>query len=107
MKLKTIGINIRKYRKQKGMRQEQLAEAAHLSTNYIGMIERGEKLPALDTFLRIADALEVSADMLLADALKQGYKVKDSLLAQKISGLQPEEREKIYAVIDAMIKHIS
>lgn len=45
--------------------------------------------------------------MLLADALKQGYKVKDSLLAQKLSGLQPEEREKIYAVIDAMIKHIS
>ncbi len=106
MELKSIGTNIRKYRKQKGIHQEQLAYMTGLSANYIGMIERGEKLPALDTFLRIADALEVSADMLLADALKQGYKIKESLLAQKLNELQPDEREKIYAVIDAMVKYL-
>ncbi len=105
MKLKTIGSNIRKYRNQQKLRQDQLAEKTGLSTNYIGMVERGEKIPALETFLKIANALEVSADMLLVDVLYHTYMVKDSLLAEKLTKLSPEDREKIYDVIDTMIKH--
>ena len=89
------------------MRQEDLAEKTSLSTNYIGMVERGEKIPALETFLKIANALEVSADMLLADVLYTSYAVKDSLLADKLDKLSSDERAKIYDVIDTMIKHSS
>lgn len=105
MKLETIGKNIRKYRTQRKLRQDQLAEKTDLSTNYIGMVERGEKIPALETFLKIANALEVSADMLLADVLYNTYAVKDSLLADKLDKLSAEDRTKIYDVIDTMIKH--
>jgi len=45
MDYRSIGENIRKYRKTKKMTQETLAERAGLSVNYIGSIERGEKLP--------------------------------------------------------------
>ena len=45
MNLDTIGKNIRKYRSQQKLRQDQLAEKTDLSTNYIGMVERGEKIP--------------------------------------------------------------
>lgn len=38
MKLDTIGKNIRKFREAKKLRQEDLAEKAELTTNYIGMI---------------------------------------------------------------------
>ena len=38
----SIGRNIRKYRVEKKMRQEDLAEKTGLSANYIGMLERGE-----------------------------------------------------------------
>ena len=107
MELKTIGLNIRKYRKKQKIHQDQLAEMAELSTNYIGMIERGEKIPALETFLKIANALEVSADMLLADVQYTGYAVKDSLLAEKLDGLDSDTRKEIYAVIDTMIKYSS
>ena len=107
MKLETIGKNIRKYRKQRKLGQDQLAEKTDLSTNYIGMIERGEKIPALETFLKIANALEVSADMLLADVLYTTYAVKDSLLADKLDVLSSADRAKIYDVIDTMIKHSS
>lgn len=107
MKLDTIGRNIRKYRTQKKLRQDQLAEETELSTNYIGMVERGEKIPALETFLKIANALEVSADMLLADVLYSSYAVKDSLLAEKLDKLNSDDREKIYDVINTMIKHSS
>ncbi len=107
MKLETIGLNIRKYRNKKKLRQDQLAELTGLSTNYIGMLERGEKIPALETFLKIANALEVSSDMLLADVLYNSYTVKDSLLAEKLDGLNEADRKEIYAVIDTMIKHSS
>ena len=46
MEPKILGANIRKYRKQIGITQEQLAEKIGKSVNYIGMIERGEKVPS-------------------------------------------------------------
>lgn len=105
MKLDTIGKNIRKFREIKKLRQEYLAEKADLTTNYIGMIERGEKIPSLETFINILNSLGVSADMVLSDVLDNGYKVKDSLLNEKLEKLVPEDRNRIYEVIDTMMKH--
>ena len=58
------------------MRQEDLAEKVGLSTNYIGMIERGEKIPYFESFLAIVNALEISADKILVDVLNVGYEIK-------------------------------
>lgn len=105
MKLDTIGKNIRKFREIKKLRQEDLAEKTDLTTNYIGMIERGEKILSLETFINILNSLGVSADMVLSDVLDNGYKVKDSLLNEKLEKLVPEDRNRIYEVIDTMMKH--
>ena len=78
---------------------------AGLTTNYIGMVERGEKIPSLETFIKILNALEVSSDMVLADVLETGYTVKNSLLNEKLAKLAPEDRSKIYEVIDTLLKH--
>lgn len=105
MKLDAIGKNIRKFREIKKLRQEDLAEKTDLTTNYIGMIERGEKIPSLETFINILNSLGVSADMVLSDVLDNGYTVKDSLLNEKLEKLVPEDRNRIYEVIDTMMKH--
>ena len=105
MKLESIGKNIRKYRLIKQLRQEGLAEKADLSINYVGAIERGEKTPSLESLIVIINALGVSADMILADVLDNGYVVKDSLLAQKLDKLSAEDRSRIYDVIDTLIRH--
>lgn len=105
MKLDTIGKNIRIFREIKKLRQEDLAEKTDLTTNYIGMIERGEKIPSLETFINILNSLGVSADMVLSDVLDNGYTVKDSLLNEKLEKLVPEDRNRIYEVIDTMMKH--
>ena len=105
MELRSIGQKVRFYRKAAGLRQEALAEAAGISTNYLGMIERGEKIPSLETFLAIANALSVSSDLLLSDVLKTGYEIKTSLLSEKLKTLSDGDREKIYAAIDAMVEH--
>lgn len=99
----SIGKKIRFYREAKKWTQEVFAEKTGLSLTYIGMIERGEKTPKLETFINIANVLEVSTDVLLADVLSTGYKVKTSLLSEKIDNLSASDRDKVYAVVDAML----
>lgn len=104
MNTASIGKRIRKFREHKGWRQEDFAEKIGLSVTYTGMIERGEKIPKLETFITIANVLEVSADQLLADVLTTGYDIKSSALTEEIAKLTPVERERVYRVITAMIE---
>lgn len=97
----SIGQNIRKYRQQRKMRQDDLAEKTGLSVNYIGMIERGEKIPAMETFITIVNALGVSADMILCDVVDVGYTIKTSILADQLAQLPKEEQTRFFAIADA------
>jgi transcriptional regulator with XRE-family HTH domain len=56
-----VRINIRKYRKEKGLTQQKLADACDLSMDYIAEIEslKRRKSFSLATLGRIADALGV------------------------------------------------
>ena len=105
MNYDSIGKNIRSYRIKRKLRKEDLAEMTDLSVTYIGMVERGEKIPALETFIKILNALEVSADIILADVLKVGYEIKSSLLTEQINALSSTERDKVFDVIETLIKH--
>lgn len=105
MKYESIGKNIRKYRIEKKMRQEDLAEKTDLSTTYIGMVERGEKIPSLETFLSILNALNISADVVLYEVLDTGYNIKISLLNEKLESLSVKDKTLVYNVVDAIIAH--
>ena len=105
MNSRMIGKRIRLYRESKKWTQEEFAEKVGLSLTYIGMLERGDKIPKLETFIRIANTLEVSADMLLADVLTTGYSVKSTEMTSKLEKLPSDERERIYAVVDTLIQH--
>lgn len=100
-----IGKRIRKYRKAKGWRQEEFAEKLGLSVTYTGMIERGEKAPKLETFIKIANVLEVSTDLLLADVLVTKYEIKTSEMLDEISSLKSESKDRILNVVNAMIEY--
>lgn len=105
MDMKDIGKRIRKKRLSRSWSQEEFAEKLNLSAVYIGMIERGEKFPRLETFIKIANVLDASADELLMDVLKQGYKLRVSRYAEQISKLDERERRKIYGIIDAFLQN--
>ncbi len=87
-----------------GMKQEELAEHVSLSPNYMSAIERGVKIPRLETFIRIANTLTVPSDMLLIDVLNTGNEIKSSMLAEKISKLCPKEQQRIFRVLEVMIE---
>ena len=101
----SIGKRIRVCREEKGWSQEIFAEKVGLSIAYIGMIERGEKVPKLETFVRIANALEVSADLLLADVLQTQLFIDTSARAASINNLDKESRDRIYDVVDTLLRH--
>ena len=106
MDYRSIGENIRKYRKTKKMTQETLAERAGLSVNYIGSIERGEKLPSLETFIVILNQLGVTADCILQDVVQANYELKMSLLNEKLSVLSPDQRATVEDVGDVLVRRL-
>ena len=59
-----LGKNIAKYRKEKYLSQEKLAEMVNLSREYITNVENGQKNISLKKLFAIADALAVGFDQL-------------------------------------------
>lgn len=60
-----VGNNIRKYRIEHKLTQEQLAEKIGISTSFCANLERGKKSMSIATLRDIAMALEISVDYLL------------------------------------------
>ena len=60
-----FGEKLREVRQMRNITQEQLADMADISRVMVGRYETTDQLPALDTLVRIADALGISADYLL------------------------------------------
>lgn len=58
-RLELLGKNIAKFRQQKKLSQEKLAELVDLSREYITRVEQGQKNISLKKLFAIADALEV------------------------------------------------
>lgn len=61
-----FGKALREYRERAGLSQENLADAAELDRTFIGMLERGQRQPTLETLFRIANALSVAPQTLIA-----------------------------------------
>ena len=56
MDAKTVGQRIKAAREKKNLTQDELAALANISTTHMSVIERGVKIPRLDTFVAIANA---------------------------------------------------
>ncbi len=99
MRLETIGKQVRKLRKERGWSREYLAEKVNISVNFLGQFERGEKSVRLETFIAIANALQVSADTLLQDIVEQSSISKCGMLEEKLRSLTGGDREKMLEIL--------
>lgn len=84
MDLGAIGSRIKMAREKQHLTQEDLAAIVDLSSTHISVIERGVKPPKLETFINIANALDVSADTLLQDVVKRSHENKENELVVDI-----------------------
>lgn len=62
-----FGQSLRRLRTERGWSQERLAEAAGITLNYVGNLERGEQGPSLHVLVRLARALEIDLPVLVSD----------------------------------------
>jgi transcriptional regulator with XRE-family HTH domain len=62
---RTVGRNLRAYRDERGMSQEELAHVVGVHRTYMGGVERGERNLTLKTVERIAGRIGVDAVELL------------------------------------------
>jgi transcriptional regulator with XRE-family HTH domain len=66
--LKQLGDAVRRLRAEQGLSQIKLAEKAGLNHNFVGEVERGEKIASVVTVDRLGAAFGLKGSELLAKA---------------------------------------
>jgi transcriptional regulator with XRE-family HTH domain len=107
MNLQDIGQRIKQYREAAGLKQDELAKQVGLSITYISALERGVKLPKLETFIRIVNTLKIPSDYLLRDVLVVRNETNPASLSDRLDKLPPKEQKRVFHVVDVMIKDAS
>ena len=69
MDKKLLGKRINTARKERGWTSERLSEACNINATYLRQIEAGTKVPSLQVFVLLCEALRVSPTYLLAEVL--------------------------------------
>ncbi|HEV7427836.1 MAG TPA: helix-turn-helix transcriptional regulator [Thermoanaerobaculia bacterium] len=80
------------------MSQSELAERTNLSAAYISLIESGKKQPTIPTLDAIAEAFELSLDVLMLTAIdyeqvRRSQKAVSDLFGQMLLALVPDMNE--------------
>ena len=103
---KLLGKRIQTCRRQKKITAEKLAELVDVSVPYMRELERGAKTPSMAIFIEIANVLDVSADKLLCDSIKEDNKLIANELYDKIKNLSPIKLKVVQSVLDTLIKEL-
>lgn len=96
---KKIGERIRTARLALGMSQADLANRAMLSLPRISYVEQGKVRMRLDTFARIAEALQSSADELLRLNVPRGQAFGKIEFEDVLDDCTPDEIEAILRIV--------
>lgn len=92
MDTKAVGERIQIAREERCITQRELAEAVGCTPQHISAIERGVKTPTLETFVAIANALRVPADVLLQDVLPDWWGTWEREIDRVLAPLLPHMR---------------
>lgn len=65
--METIGMKLKKYRKESGLTQLQVAEKANISRSHYASLESDKYNPSLETLNNIASVLNINVTILLND----------------------------------------
>lgn len=99
---------LRKLRKERNLSQDDLGQSLNLGGRTIGNYESGERLPALDTLVKLADFYEVSIDYLLGRTDNRRLNSTTSEMSI-FENLPPEAYEELKILLEFLqykyIKH--
>mgnify|MGYP000606977208 FL=1 len=106
--MKSFGDNLKEIRTKKGISQGKLAELMQIHPTHISRYERNQTIPSVDVVKRIADILDVSADVLIYGTQDEKAKAKitDSELLtmfSKAQHLNEHDRDCVKSLIKAFL----
>jgi len=107
----SFGKNLSRFRKEKGLTQEDLVKKSGVAISQIRRYEADKSSPTLDVITRLAKALRVSIDEMVFDkdkGIAAGKLMDRELLEQfeMISILEEEERKAVKKILEGVIvKH--
>ena len=81
--------NLKTFRKQKGLSQEELAERLHVVRQTISKWERGQSVPDAELLIRIAEIFDTSVSTLLGDTVQPQEQTPEdvNLISEKLEQL--------------------
>lgn len=104
MEKRKVGNRIKQVRKSRGLTQSELAEKLNLTPKYISNFETGARLPKLETFISLANALKCGTDALLFDVLAAPSAGGEDSISEQLATLPAEDRHRILRTIDFLIE---
>lgn len=106
MNCKSMGKKLKSYRAKCGWSLKECSERIGISTRYLADIERGDKVPKLETFLLILNTLNASADDVLQDSLVVGNEAKSNDMIRKLNALDVTKRKQALEIFDSVISSL-
>lgn len=103
---KAIGIRIRRFRKQRGLTQQSLAELSNQDPSNISHIERGATKLGLPTIVNIANALGASVDELLCDSLEKSDRAFSNEVSELLADCNPWERRVLVSTMRTLKENL-
>lgn len=117
----SIGENIKRLRKDRGLTQKELAEKSSLSRSYLADLERDRYNPSLESLQLISDSLEVNVSVLLGesdsvvgksetqvkgkvDELEEGFPEGVYVLRRASKELSPEAKEQMLKIMKTFLE---
>lgn len=98
-----LGNNIRNIRKQRGLRQEHLAEAMGVSIASVSKWENGQCAPELTVLMELADFFEVSIDTLVGHNLNADR--METLITRMENAVEKREEENAAILCEKLLRN--
>lgn len=97
-----VGERIKKYRKLRGMTQEDLFDFTGMARTYVSELELGKKEGRLSAYYNIAQALRIPLDWLTSDVSALEDDVFIQTVQNQIKDFSPQKRRLLLRLIDAV-----
>lgn len=98
---KALGQRIAARRKELGLKQSQVNEAAGLSDKYLSNIERATSVLSVDVLMKLCSVLDTTPDhLLLGTTAKTSPEDYHKALAAKAEAMSPEQLKLALSLMD-------
>lgn len=101
-----LGKILKKYRKEKGYTQFELAEKIGVSEFYISALETGSRKPGRETLIKLSNEMNMPIEKLLELKTDESIKIASDELYAKINTLSKEKQKQIINIMDYIIEEL-